>query len=136
MRDIPAADDLLAVLSPLCSRDPSEPLLTNRGRQWSTNQARTHLREAAQAAGLDGLTPHRLRHYYASALITAGVPVTGVQATLGHASPAITLNVYTHLWPGVDDVTRRAAAGLVSGAGPVRDRGGAAAGGGPAGNGV
>lgn len=123
VRDIPVADDLLAVLSPVCGgRDGGARLLVCRdGRPWSRNRVEYALRPVAAAAGLEGLTMHRLRHYYASALIAAGVPVTGVQAALGHGSAALTLDVYTHLWPGAEDVTRRAAAGLVPDAGPVRD---------------
>ena len=39
---------------------------------------------------------HSLRHSFASALIAKGSPVTEVQSILGHSSPAITLNVYSH----------------------------------------
>ena len=36
--------------------------------------------------------------------------VAAVQAVLGHASPAETLEVYTHLWPTDEDRTREAIA--------------------------
>ena len=67
-------------------------------------------------------TMHDLRHYYASSLIAAGVPVPEVQSALGHASSATTLNVYTHLWPGSKDVTRRAAEGALRDVTVVRDQ--------------
>lgn len=52
---------------------------------------------------------HDLRHYYASGLIASGCDVVTVQRALGHASAAITLSTYSHLWPSAEDRTRRAA---------------------------
>ena len=51
---------------------------------------------------------HALRHYYASLLIRFGESVKTVQARLGHASAAETLDTYSHLWPDSDDRTRDA----------------------------
>src|SRR4051794_11641276 len=66
-------------------------------------------RPAALAAGLDGsVTFHALRHHYASLLIRFGESVKTVQARLGHASAAETLDTYSHLWPDSDDRTREA----------------------------
>ncbi len=57
-------------------------------------------RKAADKAGFPkGTGVHSLRHYYASLLIHAGRSVKEVQAAMGHATPMITLNVYTGLWP-------------------------------------
>lgn len=67
------------------------------------------LQRMIAAHGLRAATMHDFRHFYASALIAAGVPVTGVQAALGHARPATTLNVYAKLFEGAEDVTRTAA---------------------------
>ena len=49
---------------------------------------------------------HDLRHYAASALIAGGASVKRVQSILGHASPAVTMGVYSHLWPDDDDRAR------------------------------
>jgi integrase len=68
-------------------------------------------RPAAIAAGLNASTGtgmHALRHYYASLLIRFGESVKTVQARLGHASAAETLDTYSHLWPDSDDRTREA----------------------------
>jgi integrase len=60
-------------------------------------------------AGLPaGVTFHDLRHYYASLLIRFGESVKTVQARLGHASAAETLDTYSHLWPDSEDQTRTA----------------------------
>jgi len=49
---------------------------------------------------------HDLRHAFASALISGGASAKQVQTVLGHANAAITLRVYSHLWPGDEDRTR------------------------------
>ena len=64
---------------------------------------------AAHKAGFPARTGlHCCRHMYASALIRFGESVKTVQHLLGHSSPAITLNVYAHLWPDSDDRARSA----------------------------
>lgn len=53
---------------------------------------------ACVATGLDGLTPHDLRHTAASLAVSAGANVKAVQRMLGHASAAMTLDVYSGLF--------------------------------------
>jgi len=54
--------------------------------------------DAAVAAGLKGLTLHELRHTAASLAISSGANVKAVQRMLGHASAAMTLDVYSGLF--------------------------------------
>lgn len=54
--------------------------------------------KAAADAGLSGLTPHDLRHTAASLMVSAGANVKAVQRALGHASAAMTLDVYSGLF--------------------------------------
>jgi integrase len=78
-------------------------------------------RRAAVKAGVEGFTPHDLRHYAASVLIDQGASVKAVQRHLGHSSAMTTLDTYAHLWPDSDDVTRRALeAGVAAIASPPR----------------
>lgn len=65
-------------------------------------------RRAVDAAGLAGVGMHDLRHFYASALIRAGLNAKVVATRLGHANAAMTLNTYSHLWPDDEDRTRQA----------------------------
>jgi integrase len=63
---------------------------------------------AAVSVGLDGLTPHELRHTAASLAIASGASVKVVQRMLGHASAAMTLDVYAGLFADdLDDVAER-----------------------------
>lgn len=75
----------------------------------STNHA---LASVVKRHGGRRVTWHDFRHFYASALIHAGVPVPAVQKAMGHASPSTTLEIYAHVWPNSDDLVRSAGAGL------------------------
>ncbi len=64
---------------------------------------------AARRARLpEGESFHSLRHFYASLLIRHGESVKVIQARLGHASAAESLDTYSHLWPDSEDRTRQA----------------------------
>jgi integrase len=55
-----------------------------------------------QLAGISHHKFHTLRHTHASQLLAAGVPITEVSRRLGHASPDVTLKIYSHFIPGND----------------------------------
>lgn len=67
---------------------------------WSFGKtaAQKALAKAARKAGLPGVGWHTLRHTCASWLAQAGLPLTMLQAILGHASPIQTMR-YAHLCP-------------------------------------
>jgi integrase/recombinase XerD len=94
----PAAEALEAWLvrgrSTLTVRTPA--LFVNlRGGRLSRQGLWLLVREAAAAAGLDGsVTPHTLRHSFATHLLDGGADVREVQELLGHAS-VTTTQVYT-----------------------------------------
>ncbi|GGX75819.1 tyrosine-type recombinase/integrase [Streptomyces hiroshimensis] len=57
-------------------------------------------RNAKKAAGIiRKITPHWLRHFFASAGLSKGVPVTDMAAWLGHRDPKITHQTYAHIMP-------------------------------------
>jgi integrase len=61
-----------------------------------------------------GVTPHKLRHTFASILIALGWDPASVMAALGHTDPKFTLRVYTHMMRRNPDERRRLAT-LVNG---------------------
>jgi integrase len=56
---------------------------------------------AMRTGGAGELLPHTrlhdLRHFHATTLLLAGLPVHVVAARLGHADPSVTLRVYAHV---------------------------------------
>ena len=70
--------------------------------RWSNFRRRTW-KPATEAVGLDGLRFHDLRHSHAALLIAAGEHPKVIQGRLGHASIRTTLDVYGHLFEGLDE---------------------------------
>jgi integrase len=62
------------------------------------NMRRDWFDAAAKEAGVEGLTPHELRHTAASLAVSAGASVLALQRMLGHDKPSTTLDVYSDLF--------------------------------------
>jgi integrase len=80
-----------------CTGKPVQFLFTNHGHRLSTNAIRAELERSAKTAGIDHVTPHQLRHTYATALVNAGVSLQALMALLGHVSAQMSLR-YAHLF--------------------------------------
>ncbi|MBX9244094.1 site-specific tyrosine recombinase XerD [Actinotalea ferrariae] len=75
--------------------------LNTRGERLSRQSAWAVLRQAAQRAGIaraDDVSPHTLRHSFATHLLAGGADVRVVQELLGHAS-VTTTQIYTQVTP-------------------------------------
>jgi integrase len=59
--------------------------------------------ELARKAGLHGISFHKLRHGHATLLLKENVHPKVVQERLGHSSIAITLDLYSHVVPGIQE---------------------------------
>jgi hypothetical protein len=71
----------------------------------------------ARAAGLPKIRLHDVRHSYATAALAAGVPAKVVSERLGHANIAITMDTYSHVLPGLDELAAGTVARLILGDG-------------------
>lgn len=80
----------------LAAQGPGTPavFLGRRGRRLSRQSAWAVIRTAAERAGLEKVSPHTLRHSFATHLLDGGADVRVVQELLGHAS-VTTTQIYT-----------------------------------------
>lgn len=111
VRTVPVADVVLEELARHVEQFPGEDgfiFTSGTGAPVTTGSFGGCWRKARATAGVPELRFHDLRHFYASALISAGCSVKAVQKALGHASATETLNTYAHLWPDDEDRTRAA----------------------------
>ena len=105
-RSIPIHDHALEALNgyledgrPMMVRNHNEPALfvNRRGERLTRQGFWLILKGYAKSANLgDGVTPHTLRHSFATHMLRGGMPLRNVQEMLGHANISTT-QVYTHL---------------------------------------
>lgn len=100
-RSVPIPRSLAGALAEhMAGKPPDELVFTStRGAPLRNHNFRSRVfAPAAAVVGVPQLTPHDLRHTAASLAVQAGANVKAVQRMLGHASAAMTLDVYVGLF--------------------------------------
>ena len=92
-----ALDAWRALRERMAKPDETALFVSRHGRRLTASQVRTRLKERALGAGLPThVSPHMLRHSYASHLLQSSGDLRAVQELLGHAN-ITTTQVYTKL---------------------------------------
>jgi integrase len=87
----------------------------DNGQPLHPGRVTRQFRRLVDRLGLPPLSPHGLRHSHATAGLEAGVDLRVVSARLGHASTAITSDLYQHVLPPMDRDAADRIAGILRG---------------------
>ena len=83
--------------------DPREPIFTDKlGKQLTPKSATNAFARLAGKARVSTTSLHATRHTAATNLIAGGVDVRTTANILGHATPSITLSLYSHVVEGAE----------------------------------
>ena len=81
---------------------------------WVPGSVTKRFQKLRDALGYKNMRLHDLRHFTATRLIAAGVPVRTVSGRLGHADPSTTLSVYAHFVEASDQAAATVMGELVT----------------------
>jgi integrase len=81
--------------SPVCLRDNLQ--------RWTPLDLSNRFIKFVKAAGLPRVRLHDLRHSHATHLLMAGVHPKVAQERLGHSSIVLTMDLYSHVLPAMQD---------------------------------
>ena len=80
---------------------------------WTPDSVTRRFASLRESLGLYNVRLHDLRHFAATRMMAAGVPVRTVSGRLGHANPSTTLGVYSHFVQASDRDAANILGGIV-----------------------
>lgn len=86
---------------------------------WVPGSVTKRFQKLRDSLGYQNMRLHDLRHFTATRLIAAGVPVRTVSGRLGHADPSTTLSAYAHFVEASDQIAANVMGDLVAKTPPV-----------------
>jgi integrase len=113
-REVPLPEQAAGALERLSRRGeftaPNDYVFANRiGRRLDPSALRRRFEKARDAAGLEPLRFHDLRHTYGSLLVAGGIDLVSVKSAMGH-SRITTTERYLHARPATEQASRFTAA--------------------------
>ena len=99
-RYIPLVPKAIEILEKVKKLNPSgEYIFMDNDRQLSTDSFNRKLKKICKELGLPSYSSHKIRFSSASILYTNGLPLTELQALLGHTTTAMTLHYIRSVTP-------------------------------------
>lgn len=74
------------------------------GKSYLPNSFNTYLYRKCNEIRITNISPHSLRHMFATILMERGVPIIKISALLGHSSPNTTFEIYCGIMEEKDKI--------------------------------
>ncbi|NHM33000.1 site-specific integrase [Neobacillus terrae] len=84
-------------------QDQDLVISTELGKVQDPRNLLRTMKRLISISGVTSIRFHDIRHTHASILISSGIDVVKISARLGHANPKITLEIYAHLLPNIQN---------------------------------
>jgi integrase len=94
---------LQAELGDLYQNEDGHVFTNDLGKPIDSNRLSREFAKVVKRAGLPHATLHGLRHCMASLMLADGASIKTVAEKLGHSNPSLTLDVYSHLLPTIQE---------------------------------
>ena len=99
-RTIPISPTTAEILTAYLKTHNSNYLFPGTRRlTWCPVAVEQHMKRLCKDVGIPPITPHYLRHFFATQSINAGANIRSISEILGHENPSVTMNVYCHTNP-------------------------------------
>lgn len=100
-RFVPIIPQLVPILQQYMDDYPTDSpyLFPSEGRSgyWDPSIFRKSIKRACRQLGLPDISPHMLRHHFATSTLKQGAKLEVISRILGHASVGITADIYRHV---------------------------------------
>lgn len=97
-RIVPLSPYTAVLINKQMEKTPDSPyLFAGRNRYWDVSSIEENLRRVCKKLGIKPVTPHLIRHWWATKAMQAGMKIEVASRLLGHSSVAITGNIYRHI---------------------------------------
>lgn len=103
-RTVPLSPSAISVLNSLKVHLPPGERYLFPGRFggcWRHRGIEVRLATLCREAGISHITPHQLRHCFATCMLNDGANLKVVSEILGHSTPSVTTNIYWHVDQGM-----------------------------------
>ena len=97
-RILPINPYCAVLISKLMEKTPdTDYLFEGRKRYWDVSSIEENLRRVCDKLGIKPVTPHQIRHWWATRAMQAGMKIEVASKLLGHSSVGITGDIYRHI---------------------------------------